>query len=440
MFEQLTTRFQEVFYRWRQRGRLTEKDIDEGLQEIRRALLEADVHFKVIKTFMEEVRQRALAQPEVLQSLTPEQYLIKIVRDTLVDVLGREVRPLAFSRTPPTVILLLGLQGSGKTTTAAKLAKWVKEQGHYPVMVSTDVRRPAAIQQLKVLGEKVPCDVLEYPLPNRPEAIAEDALRQAKLRGYSVLIVDTAGRLHVDPDLMAEMVRIRDVLRPHEVLYVADAMTGQDAVRSALAFFKAVDFTGVVLTKMDGDARGGAALSIVQVTQRPILFVGVGEKIDGLEVFHPDRMAQRILGMGDVLSLIEKAEKAVRREEAAELQKKILKDEITFEDLLTQIRMIRRMGPIRQWASLIPGLPTEAMDEMDEDDLRRLEAIILSMTPQERRYPRILNASRKRRIARGSGTTLQDVNEAIRLLQDLQTMAHHIRKTAWGKVMRRFLS
>jgi signal recognition particle subunit SRP54 len=207
-----------------------------------------------------------------------------------------------------------------------------------------------------------------------------------------------------------------------------------------LAFFKAVHFTGVVLTKMDGDARGGAALSIVQVTQRPILFVGVGEKIDGLEVFHPDRMAQRILGMGDVLSLIEKAEKAVRREEAAELQKKILKDEITFEDLLTQIRMIRRMGPIRQWASLIPGLPTEAMDEMDEDDLRRLEAIILSMTPQERRYPRILNASRKRRIARGSGTTLQDVNEAIRLLQDLQTMAHHIRKTAWGKVMRRFLS
>ncbi len=439
MFEQISARFQQIFRQWSTRGKLTEKDIETGLTEIRRALLEADVHFKVIKAFIEQVRQRAAAEPEILRSLTPEQHLIKIVRDTLTDVLGREVRPLRWSPHPPTVILLLGLQGSGKTTTAAKLARWAKDQGQNPMLVSTDIYRPAAQQQLKVLAAQVPCGVLEYPQDMAPEDIAADAVRQAKRRGYSVVILDTAGRLHIDPVLMDEMVRIQSRVHPTETLYVADAMTGQDAVRSALAFYKRVPFTGVVLTKMDGDARGGAALSIVHVTGQPILFIGTSEKLDGLEVFHPDRMAQRILGMGDVLTLIEKAEKAVEREEAEALQRKILKEEITFEELLAQIRMLRRMGSLQQIASLLPGFPQEAFDDMDEGELKKLEAIILSMTPQERQYPRILNASRKRRIARGSGTTVHDVNEAIRLLRTMQTMSRQIRKSPLGRMLRRFL-
>ena len=440
MFEQISARFQQIFRQWSTRGKLTEKDIETGLMQIRRALLEADVHFKVIKVFIEQVRQRAAAEPEILRSLTPEQHLIKIVRDTLIEVLGREVRPLRWSPQPPTVLLLLGLQGSGKTTTAAKLARWAKEQGQNPVLVSTDVYRPAAQQQLKVLAEQVPCGVLEYPQNRAPEDIAEDAVRQAKRRGYSVVILDTAGRLHIDPVLMDEMVRIQSRVRPTETLYVADAMTGQDAVRSALAFYRRVPFTGVILTKMDGDARGGAALSIVQVTGQPILFIGTGEKLDGLEVFYPDRMAQRILGMGDVLTLIEKAEKAVEREEAEALQRKILKEEVTFEELLAQIRMLRRMGSLQQIAGLLPGIPEGALDDVDEEELKKLEAIILSMTPQERRYPRILNASRKRRIARGSGTTVHDVNEAIRLLRIMQTMSKQFRKSPFGRMLRRFLS
>ncbi len=439
MFDQISERFQAVFRQWKNRGKLTEKDIDEGLAMIRRAMLEADVHFKVVKAFTARVRERALAEPEIFQSLTPEQYLIKIVRDTLVEILGSQTRRLEFSKAPPTVILLVGLQGSGKTTTAAKLARWVKEQDYNPVMVSTDVYRPAAVEQLRVLGEQVPCAVFTYPTDRRPEAIAADAVRDARVRGFNVLIVDTAGRLHIDPALMAEMRAIRDTINPHEILFVADAMTGQDAVRSALAFYKQVEFTGSILTKLDGDARGGAALSIVHVTGQPILFVGVGEKLDGLEIFHPDRMAERILGMGDVLSLIEKAEKAFEAEQVQAMQRKILKEEVTFEELLQQFRMIRKLGSLPQLAAMLPGVNPQMLEEMDERQLRRMEAIILSMTPKERRYPRILNGSRKRRIARGSGTTVQEVNELIRLLRQMQAMSKDIRKSPWGKALKKML-
>lgn len=439
MFEQLTERFQSVFRGWKHKGKLTEADIDEGLSLIRRALLEADVHFKVVKDFIHEVRERALAQPEILRSLTPEQHLIKIVRDTLVDILGKETRQVAWPRETPMVILLLGLQGCGKTTTAAKIARWLKEQGQNPAMVSTDIYRPAAMEQLRILGTQVPCEVFSFADSMAPEEIAESALRLTRLRGFTTLIVDTAGRLHIDAQLMEEMQRIRDRIRPHEIWFIADAMTGQDAVRSAQAFYKQLPFTGTILTKLDGDARGGAALSIVHVTGQPLLFTGVGEKLEGFDVFHPQRMAQRILGMGDVLSLIEKAEKALEADQVQEMQHKILKESITFEELLQQFRMVRRLGSLPQLASLIPGFSSEMLEDLDERQMRRMESIILSMTPKERKYPRILNASRKRRISRGSGTTVQEVNELIQMLRQMQSLTRNLRKSVWGKTLRKML-
>ncbi len=439
MFETLTERFRSVFRTWKTKGKLTEKDIDEGLKEVKRALIEADVHLKVVKYFVQEVKRRALEQPEIFASLTPEQHLIKIVRDTLTDILGETLQRFEFPGKPLTIILLVGLQGSGKTTTAAKLAVWAKEHGQLPALVSADVYRPAAIKQLEILAQQAGCPFISTSTDETPESIARKALREAKIQGYTTLIVDTAGRLHIDDAMMREAKLMKDILNPHWTLFVADAMTGQDAVRSARAFHKNVEFDGVILTKMDGDARGGAALSVKVVTGKPILFVGVSEKLDGIEPFHPDRMAERILGMGDILTLIEKAEKTWEKEEAQKLQQKILKEEFTFEELLDQFRMIRKLGSLQQLAGLIPGFSGDMLEDFDERELKRMEAIILSMTPQERRYPRILNGSRKKRIARGSGTTVQEVNQLIRLLRELQSMTRQMKKSSWMKQMRRFM-
>ncbi len=439
MFETLTERFRSVFRTWKTKGKLTEKDIDEGLKEVKRALIEADVHLKVVKYFVQEVKRRALEQPEIFASLTPEQHLIKIVRDTLTDILGETLQRFEFPGKPLTIILLVGLQGSGKTTTAAKLAVWTKEHGQLPALVSADVYRPAAIKQLEILAQQAGCPFISTSTDETPESIARKALREAKIQGYTTLIVDTAGRLHIDDAMMREAKLMKDILNPHWTLFVADAMTGQDAVRSARAFHKNVEFDGVILTKMDGDARGGAALSVKVVTGKPILFVGVSEKLDGIEPFHPDRMAERILGMGDILTLIEKAEKTWEKEEAQKLQQKILKEEFTFEELLDQFRMIRKLGSLQQLAGLIPGFSGDMLEDFDERELKRMEAIILSMTPQERRYPRILNGSRKKRIARGSGTTVQEVNQLIRLLRELQSMTRQMKKSSWMKQMRRFM-
>ena len=416
MFENLTQRLQETFRKLRGKGKLSEADVEEALREIRIALLEADVNFKVVRDFISNVKMRAVGS-EVSASLTPGQQVIKIVNSELTELMGGRESKIRYAPKPPTVIMLVGLQGSGKTTTAAKLAYLFKKQGRKPLLVAADTWRPAAIKQLLVLGEKIGVEVFSAEEGEDPVEVASKGVDRGKFLGWDTVIVDTRGRLHVDDDLMAELGSMQKVIMPQEVLLVVDAMTGQDAVNVASSFDERLELSGVILTKLDGDARGGAALSTRAVTGKPIKFVGVGEKIDALEPFHPDRMASRILGMGDILSLIEKAEAAYDKDKAVELREKLKTAEFTLEDFQDQLEQMQKMGPLDEILRMIPGMSRikGAADlQVDEHHLRQIEAIINSMTPEERRNPEIIDGSRRRRIARGSGVRVQDVNALLR--------------------------
>jgi signal recognition particle subunit SRP54 len=424
MFDSLSTRLQDVFSSLRGSGRLTPETIEAALREIRLALLEADVNFKVVKAFVDRVRDRAM-EDEVLKSLTASQQVVKIVRDEMLALFGDAKGGLSPSTKRPRVVLLLGLQGAGKTTTAGKLAFWLKKQGKHPLLVSTDVKRPAAIQQLNVVAGKAGVRVHDPAGQMNPVARAEGALAEAANLGFDVVIVDSAGRLHIDDDLMTELADIKRVTEPSDLLFVADAMTGQDAIKSAGEFNRRVGVTGVVLTKLDGDARGGAALSVVSVVGVPIAFVGSGERLEDLEPFYPDRVVSRVLGMGDVLSLIERAEAAIDVEDAAKLEQKIRANEFTLEDFRDQLKTIRKMGPLEQILGMLPGmgnLKALADQKPDEKQLSRVEAMIGSMTPDERRKSHIINGSRRKRIALGSGTSVEDVNRLLKQFAQMQKM------------------
>ena len=438
MFETLSEKLQRVFKNLRGEGRLSQEHIEEALKEIRMALLEADVNFKVVKQFTDTIREKALGQ-EVLQSLSPGQQVVKIVRDELVEMLGGSNARLNFTSQPPTVIMLVGLQGSGKTTSSGKLSKWLVKNGHRPMLVSIDVYRPAAREQLKVIAKDIDVKLWEGQTADKPLALCEGALREARNTGHDVLVIDTAGRLHIDEALMAELTEIKTRIRPHEILFVADAMLGQDAVKSAQQFHERLGFNGFILTKMDGDARGGAALSIKQVTGQPVKFVGTGEKYDALELFHPDRLVSRIIGMGDILSLIEKAEEVVDQKQALELQEKIRKDTFTLEDFRDQLKQIRKMGSLDQILSMLPSIgPLKDIQKqkVDEKELTRVEAIINSMTPKERRHHQIINGSRRKRIAKGSGTSVQQVNQLLKQYVQTQKMMKSMKNSFFGKRMK----
>jgi signal recognition particle subunit SRP54 len=433
MFDQLGERLQATLSEVRSRGKLSEEDVDRAMREIRLALLEADVNFKVVKAFTSTVKERALGA-EVMESLDPGQQLTKIVNEELAAVMGGSGRDLAFASSGPTVILMAGLQGSGKTTACAKLAKHLAEGGKDVALAACDVYRPAAVDQLVTVGERAGAHVYEQGTERDPVDIAEWAVGQAKADDRDALIVDTAGRLHVDEELMAELARIRKRSKPHDVLLVVDAMTGQDAVGVAEAFAGAAEFDGVVMTKLDGDARGGAALSVKAVTGKPILYASTGEKLEDFERFHPDRMAGRILGMGDVLSLIEKAEKEVDADQALDMQEKLRREQFTLEDFLGQMRQVRRMGPMGNLLGMLPGMG--AMKglkdvDVDEGELDRVEAIILSMTPEERRSPELINGSRRKRIAAGAGVKVQHVNQLVKQFDNVRKL---MKQMASGKM------
>jgi signal recognition particle subunit SRP54 len=425
VFDQLSDRLQETLSDVRNRGKLTEADVDKAMREIRLALLEADVNFKVVKQFTSQVKERCLGAG-VLDALNPGQQVVKIVDEELASLMGGAGRDLAFASGGPTVILMAGLQGSGKTTACAKLAKHLGDQGRKVAMAACDTQRPAAVEQLVTMGKRSGATVYEQGTERSPVDIAEWALGQTRANGFDVLIVDTAGRLHVDADLMDELVAIRKAVKPHDILLVLDAMTGQDAVNVAESFAERVEFDGVVLTKLDGDARGGAALSVRAVTGKPIMYASTGERIEQLERFHPERMASRILGMGDVLSLIEKAEEVSDAEQAADLERKIRKQQFTLEDFLVQMRQVRKMGPLQSVLGMMPGLGKQMKQirelNMDERELDRLEAIILSMTPAERANPQMIDGSRRKRIAQGSGTTIQAVNQLVKQFGQMKKM------------------
>ena len=423
MFESLSTRIQSAFTSLRGEVRLTEEHVETALREIRLALLEADVNFQVVKAFIDRVRDKATDQA-VLRSLTPVQQVVKIVRDELLALFGDVEGGLKKDAEVPRVILLLGLQGSGKTTTCGKLGRWLRKQGKHPLMVSTDVRRPAAIQQLSVVGEQAEVKVYA-PETMDPVARASGALAEARAKGFDTVIVDTAGRLHIDDDLMNELQAIKDVVKPSDLLYVADSMTGQDAIKSAGEFNRRIGVTGVVLTKLDGDARGGAALSVVSVVGVPVAFIGSGERLEDLELFHPDRIVSRILGMGDVLSLIEKAEQAIGEDEAEKLEEKLRKNQFSLDDFRTQLRTLKRMGPLESILGMIPGLGNLkelAQNKPDEKQLARIEAIISSMTPAERKDDQLIKGSRRKRIAAGSGTSVEDVNRLLKQFAEMKRM------------------
>ena len=423
MFENLTEKLQNIFDKLARRGKLTEDDVNAGLREVRLALLEADVNYKVVKDFIARVKERAVGA-EVMRSLTPAQQVIKIVHEELIATLGAPSK-VDLSGPPPHVIMLVGLQGSGKTTTAAKLALRLRKSGQRPLLVAADTYRPAAITQLEILGRQLDIPVHSEGAKVPPPTICANAVKRAEASAYSVLIMDTAGRLHIDDEMMGELERIKQITRPQEVLLVADAMTGQDAVRVASDFHQRVGLTGLILTKVDGDARGGAAISIRSVTGVPIKFLGVGEKTDALEPFHPDRLASRILGMGDVLSLIEKAQTEMDQTQAMAMGQKLLKGEFNLEDFLAQLQQIKKLGPLSQLMEMIPGYAKISKDvspELTDQQMKRVEAIISSMTREERLNPRIINASRKRRIARGSGTTVQEVNMLLSQFRQTQRM------------------
>jgi signal recognition particle subunit SRP54 len=457
MFENLQEKLQRAFKSLRGQATLTEENIDEALREIRLALLEADVNFKVVKQLIDQIRAKAVGQ-EVMTALSPGEQVIKILRDELVDILGKDTARVKFASQPPTVILMAGLQGSGKTTTSGKLANWLKNGGHRPLLVSVDVYRPAAREQLKVVAQAVKAHIYEghvaadayvrdgagesaRPIANSAdvERLAKEARREAIVSGCDVLIVDTAGRLHIDDDLMNEMQSLKKLLNPSEILFVADAMTGQDAVRSAEEFHKKLSLTGVVLTKMDGDARGGAALSIRQVTGQPIKFIGVGEKYDALEPFHPDRIVSRILGMGDILSLIERAEQQIDKKKAAEMATKALSgDGFSLEDFRDQLRQVKKMGSMKSLMGMLPSIGPfsglqKAADNVDEKQINRVEAIINSMTSHERNHHEVINGSRRKRIARGSGTTIQEVNNLLRQYAQMKKMFKQMGKPSFAR-------
>ncbi|MFN3567484.1 MAG: signal recognition particle protein [Caldimicrobium sp.] len=439
MFESLTERIERVFSGIKDKGKLSPEDIKRGLREIKLALLEADVNYKVVKNFLSRVEARA-STAEVLESLTPFQQLVKIVYEELVETLGSKAQGLNL-HPKPAIILLAGLQGSGKTTTAAKLAYFLTKKGHHPLLVSADIYRPAAIEQLKVLSQKIQVPFVEATPEEKPLHIVEKALTTAKELKRDVIIVDTAGRLHIDDYLMEELKALKDFLQPNEVLLVADAMMGQDAVNVAKAFQERVGITGIILTKVEGDARGGAALSLKEVTGCPIKFLGTGEKIEALEVFHPDRLASRILGMGDVLTLIERAQETLDLKKAKELEKKIKKLQFDLEDLLEQLQQMRKLGSVKEILKFLPGLG-QKIDQIpiNDKEIIKMEAIIKSMTPQERRNPHIINASRKRRIAKGSGTTIQDVNKLLKSFEEMKTLIKQFKNR--GKIpglFKRFL-
>ncbi|MDA2934660.1 signal recognition particle protein [Acidobacteria bacterium AH-259-D05] len=434
MLESLSTKLQKVLRNLKGEGRISERHIEEAMREIRIALLEADVHFKVVKDFVSRVKEKALGQ-EVLRNLMPGQQVVKIVRDELAELLGREAAELEFAKVSPSVILLVGLQGSGKTTTAGKLALWLSKQNYRPFLVSTDVYRPAAIEQLSIVAREI--DIPVYQEKDRDAVeLANKALRQARNMGFDVLLVDTAGRLHIDTELMMELEGITEAVQPTEILLVADAMTGQDAVNSAGKFNERLDLSGVILTKMDGDARGGAALSIKSVSGKPIKFIGVGEKYEALEVFHPERMANRILGMGDVLSLIEKAETVVDEENAEQMLKKFQQDEFTLEDFRQQLRQLRQLGPIERLLEMLPQVgPLKGLNKLqvDENQLAHLEAIINSMTLEERASYKRINSSRRKRIAKGSGRPVSEVNRLLKQYVQTRKMMNRVSKGLFAK-------
>jgi signal recognition particle subunit SRP54 len=417
MFENLSDKLQRVFKNLRGEGKLSAANMEAALREIRVALLEADVNFKVVKQLIEAVKEKAMGE-EVLAALSPSQQVVKIVRDELTRILGSHQSKLRFANEPPSVILIVGLQGSGKTTSTGKLARWLSKNGHNPMMVSVDVYRPAAREQLRVVAKDVGLPVYPgTPEETKPIDLARSARREAGNSGRDVLLVDTAGRLHIDEELMVELQELKELLNPVEILFVADAMTGQDAVKSADEFHKRLAITGVILTKMDGDARGGAALSIRHVTGQPLKFVGVGEKSDALEPFYPDRAASRILGMGDMLSFIEKAEEAIDKKQAVEMQRKLIENEFTLEDFRDQIRQLRKLGPLEGMLSMMPqvGILKDLKNvKVDENEITRVVAIIDSMTPKERANHMLINGSRRRRIAMGSGTSVQEVNQLLK--------------------------
>ncbi len=431
MFETLTDKLELTFKRLRGQGKISENNIEEALREVRLALLEADVHLKVVKSFLESVKTKALGQ-EVLQSLTPEQHFIKIVREEVTSLLGGEHRDLELKGAPPLVIMLVGLQGSGKTTTLAKLALHLKrDQKRKPYLVSADIYRPAAIEQLKILGQEMSIPVHDSNPGTSPVVICQESLEEARRHFCDLLLIDTAGRLHIDEELMQELKSIKEALHPHHILLVADAMTGQDAVNQAYGFNSWLDVTGIILSKMDGDARGGAALSMREIVGKPILFSGVGEKLDALEPFYPDRLASRILGMGDVLSLIEKAEQTYEQKEVERLEKLVQKNQFSLEDFQTQLKQIKRMGSIGDLLDLVPGarkLAPKVDLGQAEKELKRVDAIINSMTIEERRNPAILNGSRRRRIAQGSGTTVTEVNRLIKQFLEMKKMMQRFHK------------
>jgi signal recognition particle subunit SRP54 len=430
MFDSLSEKLDGVFKRLKGHGKLTETNISDGLREVRMALLEADVHFKVVKRFVADIKERALGQ-EVMSSLTPGQQVVKIVNNELTSLMGGQYEELELKGTHPVGVMLVGLQGSGKTTTAGKLAVHLRKAGRKPYLVPADVYRPAAIDQLRKIGTQLDIPVFDSTTDMDPVDICQQARVAAQKAGCDVLLLDTAGRLHIDETLMAELARIKTVLQPSDILLVADAMTGQDAVNMATAFDAVLDIGGVVLTKMDGDARGGAALSIKAITNKPIKFIGVGEKFNDFEVFHPDRMASRILGMGDVLTMIEKAQSVVDEKQAIELEKKLRKNQFTLEDFRDQMTQVRKMGSLTDLIGMIPGmgkLKQMKNFEVDEGELVRIEAIINSMTPQERRQYNIINGSRRRRIANGSGTSVQDVNRLLKNYTHVMKMMKKLTK------------
>jgi signal recognition particle subunit SRP54 len=436
MFENLSEKLQRVFKNLRGEGKLTAENMDVALKEIRVALLEADVHFKVVKQFIENVKQKAMGE-EVLTSFSPGQQVTKIVRDEMIRILGSHHARLRFSNEPPSVMFLVGLQGSGKTTTTGKLARWLSNNGHRPLVVSVDVYRPAAREQLSVIAKEISQAIYDGPADEkRPMELARGARREAQLTGCDVVLVDTAGRLHIDDDLMTELQELKQRLDPVEILFVADAMTGQDAVKSAAEFHKRLGITGVILTKMDGDARGGAALSIRSVTEQPLKFVGVGEKFDALEPFHPDRIASRILGMGDMLSLIEKVEESIDRKNVEEMEQKLLDNDFTLADFRQQIGQLRKMGPLESLLGMMPQMgPLKDIGKVkiDEKEVTRVVAIIDSMTPRERANHMIINGSRRKRIARGSGTSVQEVNQLLKQYAQARKMMKSLSGGFLGK-------
>ena len=420
-FESLTEKLSNAFKKLRSKGKLTESDVKEAMREVRLALLEADVNFKVAKDFTNRVTEKAIGA-EILESLTPGQQVVKLVNDELVELMGGAAARIAVPNRPPCIIMLCGLQGSGKTTHAGKLAYMMRKEGRHPLLVACDVYRPAAIEQLKVVGNKAGVEVFEMGQIN-PVKITREALKYAKDHGNDTVIIDTAGRLHIDEALMNELKEIKAEIKPHEIMLVVDAMTGQDAVNVAKSFNEALGIDGVILTKLDGATRGGAALSVRAVTGKPIKFVGTGEKQEDLEQFHPSRMASRILGMGDVLSLIEKAEQNIDEKNALELQQKLKTSTFDFNDLLAQFQQMRKMGPLKNLIGMIPGMSQQLGDvEIDDRMIDRIEAIIYSMTPREREKPDLLNASRKRRIAAGSGMKVEDVNRLVKQIEMMQKM------------------